>query len=292
VTFTPDDAANYNSATATVTINVAPAALLVTVGSATKAYGQQNPALGVTYSGLTNGDSPSSLRGTLDFSTAATASSPVGTYSVVASGLTAQNYAIVFMNADLVILPVSLTITADNQTRVSGDANPRLTAHYVGFVNGDTPASLISPAILSTPAGPASSAGAYLIDVSGATSPNYLIQFVSGMLAVTTPTNPPVDVAPTKPVVQGRAAFVTSLFNSLLLVTPGPTDLAYWQGQFNAGKSFRFVTFAINRSMARRAVLRLHHGVGIKLHVAYRQALRARGETIRMAQRTNRFGIH
>lgn len=297
VTFTPDDLVNYNPVTATVTIDVAPATLLVSVGSATRVYGQENPTFGVTYAGFTNGDSPASLGGTLHVSTAATASSPVGTYSVVASGLTAPNYAIIFKNAELAILPVSLTIIADNQTRVSGDANPQLTAHYLGFVNGDTPASLTSPAILSTPAGLASSVGTYLIDVSGATSPNYVIQFVRGTLSVTAPTNPPVDmiptnppidVAPAKPIVQGRIAFVTSLFNSLLLVSPGPTDIAYWQGQFNAGKSFRYVTFAINRSIARRAVLRSHHGAGISLQSAYRQALKARGESIRMAQRVHR----
>ena len=39
-----------------------------------------------------------------------------------------------------------LTITADNQTKVYGAALPTLTASYSGFVNGDTAASLTTPA--------------------------------------------------------------------------------------------------------------------------------------------------
>ena len=39
-----------------------------------------------------------------------------------------------------------LTITADDQTKVYGAALPTLTASYTGFVNGDTAASLTTPA--------------------------------------------------------------------------------------------------------------------------------------------------
>ena len=30
------------------------------------------------------------------------------------------------------------TITADNKTKLAGSANPAFTAHYTGFVNGDS----------------------------------------------------------------------------------------------------------------------------------------------------------
>src|SRR5205085_8656994 len=42
-----------------------------------KVYGTANPGFGVRYSGFVNGDSAASLGGSLTFSTAATASSPV-----------------------------------------------------------------------------------------------------------------------------------------------------------------------------------------------------------------------
>ena len=215
VTFTPTDTTDYGPVTATAMINVNRAALLITANSATRVYGQQNPAFTVTYAGLTNGDSPSSLGGSLHFSTAATASSPVNTYSVVPGGLTSANYAITFAGDKLVVTPASLTITANNQSRVYGQPNPPLTVYYQGFVNGDTPASLTAPVALSTPAVLASFAGSYPIFVGGAASPNYAIRFVSGTLAI---------MPPTDPVVLGRIAFVTSLYRDLLLRSPGPAE--------------------------------------------------------------------
>src|SRR5271166_7166766 len=219
-------------------INVNQATLLITANSATRVYGQQNPAFTVTYAGLTNADLPSSLGGSLHFSTAATASSPVNTYSVVPGGLTSLNYAITFAGANLVVPPAPLTITANNQSCVYGQPNPPLTVYYQGFVNGDTPASLTAPVALSIPAVLASFAGSYPIFVGGAASPNYAIRFVSGTLAVMPPTNP---------VVLGRIAFVTSLYRDLLLRSPGPAELFSWLQQLGTGTSARQVASATNR---------------------------------------------
>ena len=244
VTFTPTDTTDYGPVTATAMINVNQATLLITANSATRVYGQQNPAFTVTYAGLIKGDSSSSLGGSLHFSTAATASSPVNTYSVVPGGLTSPNYAITFAGGKLVVTPASLTITANNQSRVYGQPNPPLTVYYQGFVNGDTPASLTAPVALSTPAVLASFAGSYPIFVGGAASPNYAIRFVRGTLAI---------MPPTDPVVLGRIAFVTSLYRDLLLTSPGPAELFSWLQQLEAGRSALRVAFAINRLPAHRA---------------------------------------
>ena len=276
VTFTPTDTTDYGPVTATAMINVNRAALLITANSATRVYGQQNPAFTVTYAGLTNGDSPSSLGGSLHFSTAATASSPVNTYSVVPGGLTSANYAITFAGAKLVVAPASLTITANNQSRVFGQPNPPLTVYYQGFVNGDTPASLTAPVVLSTPAVLASFAGSYPIFVGGAASPNYAIRLVSGTLAV---------MPPTDPVVLGHIAFVTSLDRDLLLRSPGPADLFSWLQQLNTGRSALHVASAINQLPERRAVLRSHHGVGISFAVALERAVKAQQHAIQNARR-------
>ena len=276
VTFTPTDTTDYGPVTATAMINVNRAALLITANSATRVYGQQNPAFTVTYAGLTNGDSPSSLGGSLHFSTAATASSPVNTYSVVPGGLTSANYAITFAGAKLVVAPASLTITANNQSRVFGQPNPPLTVYYQGFVNGDTPASLTAPVVLSTPAVLASFAGSYPIFVGGAASPNYAIRLVSGTLAV---------MPPTDPVVLGHIAFVTSLDRDLLLRSPGPADLFSWLQQLNTGRSALHVASAINQLPERRAVLRSHHGVGISFAVALERTVKAQQHAIQNARR-------
>ena len=283
VAFTPTDTTDYTSATATATINVNQATLLITANSATTVYGQQNPAFTVTYAGLTNGDLSSSLGGALHFSTAATASSPVNTYSVVPGDFTSLNYAITFAGGKLVVTPASLTITANNQSRVYGQPNPPLTVYYQGFVNGDTPASLTAPAALSTPAVPASIAGSYPICVGGAASPNYAIRCVSGTLAI---------MPPTDPVVLGHIAFVTSLYRDLLLTSPGPADLFSRLQQLNAARSALHVASAINRSPERRAVLRSHHGVGIRFAVALERAAKAEQHAIQNARRALKVGHH
>ena len=76
----------------------------------------------------------------------------------------------------------------DNQTKAYGAANPALTVSYSGFVNGDTAASLTTPATVSTTATAASAPGTYPITASGATSVNYTFTYVNGTLTVTTAT--------------------------------------------------------------------------------------------------------
>ena len=276
VAFIPTDTTDYGSVTATAMMNVNRAPLLITANSATKVYGQPNPAFTVTYAGLTNGDLPSSLGGSLQFTTPATASSPVNTYGVVPGGLTSPNYAIKFAVGELVVTPAPLTITARNQSRAYGQPNPPLTAYYQGFVNGDTPASLSAPVILSTPAVRASFAGSYPIFVGGAESPNYAIRFVGGTLTI---------LPPSQPVVLGRIAFVSSLYHDLLLTSPGPEGLFSWLQQLDAGLSTYSVASAINRSHARRAVLRSHHGDGFDFAVALRRARKAQHHAIEVARR-------
>lgn len=78
-----------------------------------------------------------------------------------------------------------LIITADDKTKVYGAVLPSFTASFVSFVNGDTAASLATPVTFTTTATAASDVGTYAIDVSGATSPDYAITFVSGTLTNT-----------------------------------------------------------------------------------------------------------
>jgi hypothetical protein len=139
-TFTPNDAIDYAPVTTTTKVTVNPAPLVIAANTSSKVYGQPNPVFSVTYSGFTNGDSPSSLSGSLIYSTAATTSSPVASYAVVPGGLTSPNYSITFVGANLLVSPAPLVIKSNNQSRPYGQPNPTLTATYQGFVNGDTPA--------------------------------------------------------------------------------------------------------------------------------------------------------
>jgi hypothetical protein len=80
VTFTPADTVNYSSVTDSVSLVVSPAPLTVTAGSTNRVYGQTNPVLIGTITGVTNGDDI-----TATYGTTATISSPLGTYSIVPS---------------------------------------------------------------------------------------------------------------------------------------------------------------------------------------------------------------
>jgi len=166
------------------TLTVTPAPLIVSADAKFNFYGQANPTLTASYSGFVNGDSARSLTGTLSLATTATAGSGAGTYPITVSGLNSANYSITFLNGTLSVIPAPLTVKADDQTRVYGQANPTFTASYSGFVNDDSASSLTGTQSLGTAATAGSGAGAYAITVSGLSSNNYSITFVGGTLTV------------------------------------------------------------------------------------------------------------
>src|SRR5207248_7412638 len=90
VRFAPTDTLDYNPVVKTARISISQAPLTVTANNASKVFGQDNPAFTAGFSGLVNGDTPASLGGTLSFSTAADASSPVGAYAITPGGLTSD----------------------------------------------------------------------------------------------------------------------------------------------------------------------------------------------------------
>ena len=119
---------NYNasaaSAPASVTINSAP--ITVTADAKTKVYGDADPALTykVTAGSLVSGDS---FTGSL----ARVAGENVGTYAINQGTLSAgSNYALTFVGANLTITARPVTVTADPQRKMYGDADPTLT--YTG----------------------------------------------------------------------------------------------------------------------------------------------------------------
>jgi hypothetical protein len=145
------------------------------------------PALTYTYTGLANGDSSATFNGVL--ATTATSSSSVANYPITQGTLAAiGNYMIGTCNAGmLTVTPALLTITANNAAKVYGAAVPALSASYSGFVNGDTVSSLSRLPTLSTLAAASSHVlpSGYPITASGASDPNYTINYVSGTLTVT-----------------------------------------------------------------------------------------------------------
>ena len=94
----------------------------------------------------------------------------------------------------LTVLPATLTITANNQSKVYGTANPTLTVNYSGFVNGDGITSLATLPLITSTATTSSLAGNYPITASGAIAVNYTFTYIAGTLTVV-PASAPVITA-------------------------------------------------------------------------------------------------
>jgi len=173
--------ANYQSVdgTGTLVINKATPALAVTGGTFT--YDGTPHAATVTATGV-GGAALGPVTVTYNGGTAVPAGA--GSYAVAASYAGDVNYLPANGTGTLVINPAPLTITAASASMVYGGPVPALGVTYAGFVGGDTAAGLTTPVTISTTATPASPAGAYPIVVGGATSPNYTIVFVNGLLTV------------------------------------------------------------------------------------------------------------
>jgi hypothetical protein len=84
----------------------------------------------------------------------------------------------------LTIDKAALTITANNASKITGEANPAFTASCKGFVLGEGPGVLGGTLAFSTPATTSSPPGNYAITPAGLTSSNYAITFVPGTLTV------------------------------------------------------------------------------------------------------------
>jgi autotransporter-associated beta strand protein len=87
-----------------------------------------------------------------------------------------------------------LTVAANNVSRWLSNANPTLTASYIGFVNGETTAVLAGAPGLTTSATPASPIGNYPILITPGTltnvTGNYSLTFTNGTLSVVTRSMP------------------------------------------------------------------------------------------------------
>ena len=189
ITATGASDSDYSISYVSGSLTVAPASLTITADNQSKIYGAALPTLTASYSGFVNGDTSASLTTQPTLSTTATASSHVGgsPYAITATGATDSDYSIIYVSSSLTVTPASLTITADNQSKVYGGSLPTLTASYSGFVNGDTSASLTTQPTLSTTATASSQvAGSpYAIIATGASDSDYSISYVSGSLTVT-----------------------------------------------------------------------------------------------------------
>ena len=179
--------ANYALTFTGASLAVTPATLTYTADAKSRVYGDANPALTGTVTGFRNADTQATgTTGALSFATMAGTSAGVGSYAVNGSGLSATNYIFVQAAGNATALSIAarpITVAANAQSRVYGDANPALTYQIGGrgLVNGD----LLSGG-LATGAVATSGVGAYAIVQGTLTAgANYALTYTGANLTTT-----------------------------------------------------------------------------------------------------------
>jgi hypothetical protein len=162
--------------------------LTVTAGSASRMYGEANPALTyVLTGGLLTGDTfDNSTSGAANLSTTATASTGVGSVPITVSlgTLTSDvGYQFTLVGGVLDITPRPITLTADALSRFYGNANPALTYTVggSGLVNGDT----LTGALANTATSTTGVGTTAITQGSLAANANYAVSYVGANLTIT-----------------------------------------------------------------------------------------------------------
>jgi hypothetical protein len=121
---------------------ITPALLTVTAHAKIREYGDNNPKLTYTLSGFVGGETATEIETLPNVTTALGKMANVGDYNnalVPGGGVDTQgNYSFNYSAANMTIMPATLVVTADNQTKIYGDLNPDLTVSYAGFKNNET----------------------------------------------------------------------------------------------------------------------------------------------------------
>lgn len=131
------------------------------------------------------------------------------------------NYNITFNPGTLTVQRAPLTITADSKTNIFGTPLPVLTATYTGLVNGETPAAISTPAMLTMAATNGSPVGVYPITVADATAINYAITFVDGALTIQPVNQAPSFAVRLTAITVSENAAPQSFANALTNISPG-----------------------------------------------------------------------
>ena len=175
--------ANYTLTYTGANLTIGKKTIMVTANAQSKNYGSADPALTYTSTALVSGDS---FTGALSRVAGETA----GSYVINQGSLAlSNNYTLNYTGANLTINQIQLTVTADNQSKFYGDANPALTFGYSGFVNGEGVSILSSAPTISTTADINSAVGSYPIALTGGLATNYSFAYVNATLTIKAHTN-------------------------------------------------------------------------------------------------------
>lgn len=179
------EAQNYDITYKNGTLSVTKAPLAVSVVDNKREYGEENPAIALTYSGFKNSDNENCIAEKPAVTVNAEKKSDVGEYTISVAGGLAQNYMFTEYNeGKLTIEKAPLTVIAENKERLYFEANPEFTYRCEGFKNDDTKSVITTQPNFECSATQTSGAGEYEIILSGAEAKNYELSYQGAKLTV------------------------------------------------------------------------------------------------------------
>ena len=176
------DAGNYAiTPPTTTTAGITAKALTVSYAADNKVYDGNATAVVTESDDHVSGDLLTVSYTTALFNDKNTGTGKLVTVSGISvTGTDAGNYTFNTTATDTAdITPKTATVTANNQTKIYGDANPAFDAAVTGTVDGDT-----LNYSLGTTAGQFSNVGDYTIAVTLGSNPNYSVTKTDGMLTI------------------------------------------------------------------------------------------------------------
>jgi uncharacterized protein (TIGR03437 family) len=127
---------------------------------------------------------------------------------------------------NLTVSKATLTVKADDATKVYGAALPAFTAGYAGFVNGETAGVLSGSPSLTTSATQSSAAGTYPITAAVGTlgAANYAFTFQHGTLTVTKAASSVTLTSSPNPSIPGQSITLSAAVTSAAGVADGQVE--------------------------------------------------------------------
>ncbi|MEN9995226.1 MAG: hypothetical protein RL462_2 [Pseudomonadota bacterium] len=175
---------NYNLTLVDGSLVIGKANATVTGNSASVTYtGAAQSVAGFTATGLVNNQTIAVLTGV---NAAGVTRTNAGTFINKVTG-SDNNYNLTLVDGTLLIGKAALLVTADNQTRLYGNANPTLTYTVTGYLGVDSGAVLSGIPTLTTAANLTSHVGTVpiLAAANTLTASNYNITYANGVMNIT-----------------------------------------------------------------------------------------------------------
>ena len=135
ITVSGGEATNYSFSYVNGTLTVNPAAVTVTADNKEKTYGESDPTLTATITGLKNGDAVNVISYTLSRETG----EAYGNYTITPSGEVAQgNYTVTYVTGTLSINRIGVTLTANSRNTDVYDGTLKTVTGYTCSMDGVT----------------------------------------------------------------------------------------------------------------------------------------------------------